>query len=264
MARYEALFEPLKIKGLTIKNRFLSTSHCPSYVERGVINERYIRYHEEKAKGGIGLSQFGGATAVSAENSTYYGQIDGHDDSVVPGYRKIAAALHRHGAACTVQLTHGGRRERWDIANWLPAFSSSLTREIVHGSFPVVMEDHDIRRVIADFANAARRVRDGDVDGVELSCQAGTLIEQFWSPLTNSRRDGYGGSLANRMRLGLGGPRRGAPGGGRRLCRRHQDAGRPDDKGRLEPRRLRCDRQRPCRQRFDRLYQRRRRPGLDL
>ena len=89
---------------------------------------------------------------------------------------------NHHGAACMVQLTHGGRRERWDLVNWLPTFSASCTREIVHASFPVVMEDHDIRRVIRNFAAAARRVRDGDVDGVEISCQAGTLIEQFWSP----------------------------------------------------------------------------------
>ena len=96
-----------------------------------------------------------------------------------------------------------GARERWDNANWLPTFSASCTRELIHGAFPAVMEDHDIRRVIRNYAAAARRVRDGDVDGVEISCQAATLIEQFWSPLTNFRSDNYGGTLQNRMRLGL-------------------------------------------------------------
>ena len=65
------------------------------------------------------------------------------------------------------------------------------------------MEDHDIRRACNDFAAAARRVRDGDVDGVEISCQGGTLIEQFWSPAMNHRTDAYGGTLDNRMRFGL-------------------------------------------------------------
>ena len=203
MAQYDALFEPLRIKNLTIRNRFLSTSHAPAYARGGEITDRYIRYHEEKARGGVGLSQFGGATAVAPENSSYYGQVDGSRDEVIAGYRRMAAAVHEHGAACTVQLTHGGRRERWDIAGWLPAFSSSCRREVVHGSFPVVMEDHDIRRTVENFAAAARRVRDGDVDGVEISCQAGTLIEQFWSPAMNFRTDGYGGSLENRMRFGL-------------------------------------------------------------
>jgi len=203
MALYDPLFEPLKIKGLTIKNRFLSTSHAPSYAHNGKITERYIRYHAEKAKGGVGLTQFGGATTVSAENSIFYGQVNGAIDTVIPGYRAMASAIHRHGAACTVQLTHGGRRERWDIANWLPQYSSSCTRELIHGAFPVAMEAHDIRRVRDRFAAAARRVQDGDVDGVEISCQAGTLVEQFWSPEMNRRTDGYGGSLENRMRLGL-------------------------------------------------------------
>lgn len=203
MAVYESLFQPLEIRNLTIRNRFLSTSHEPGYVLAGNITDRYIAYQAEKAKGGVGLTQFGGATAVAAENSFYYGQINGSVDAVVPQFRKMAAAIHEHGALCTVQLTHGGRRERWDMTNWLPTFSASALREIIHGTFPATMEDHDIRRTIENYATAATRVREGDVDGVEISCQAGTLIEQFWSPAMNFRTDGYGGSLKNRMRFGL-------------------------------------------------------------
>jgi len=203
MSRFAALFEPLTIKRLRIRNRFLSTSHSPGYAVKGAISERFIRYEAEKAKGGVGLAQFGGATAVSPENSCYYGQIDGSTEAVVPQYRRMAAAIHEHGAACTVQLTHGGRRERWDIHNWLPTFAPSCLREVVHGSFPTVMEDHDMRRICRDFATAVCRAREGDLDGVEISCQAGTLIEQFWSPAMNKRTDGYGGSFENRMRFGL-------------------------------------------------------------
>jgi 2,4-dienoyl-CoA reductase-like NADH-dependent reductase (Old Yellow Enzyme family)/thioredoxin reductase len=203
MGAYDCLFEPLQLRNLKIRNRFLSTSHEPGYVLAGDITDRYIAYQAEKSKGGIGLTQFGGATAVSAENSFYYGQINGSVDKVIPQFRKMAAAIHEHGAHCTVQLTHGGRRERWDMTNWVPTFSSSPLREIIHGTFPATMEDHDIRRTVDNFVAAATRVREGDVDGVEISCQAGTLIEQFWSPAMNHRTDGYGGSLANRMRLGL-------------------------------------------------------------
>ncbi len=202
MGKYDALFQPLRIKGLEIRNRFLSTSHAPAYEDNGRITDRYIAYQAEKARGGIGLTQMG-ATTVSPENSIYYGQVDASTDAVVPEFRKMSAAIHEHGAAWTVQLTHGGRRERWDISNWLPSFSSSCRRELIHGSFPVAMEDHDIRRTRHNYAEAAQRVREGDVDGVEISCQAGTLIEQFWSPAMNVRTDGYGGSLENRMRFGL-------------------------------------------------------------
>ncbi|MEZ5775911.1 MAG: FAD-dependent oxidoreductase [Hyphomicrobiaceae bacterium] len=200
---YPHLFQPLQIKTVRLRNRIVSTSHAPGYAAGGVIGERYMRYHEEKAKGGVGLTQLGGATAVSAENSNYYGQIDGSSDAVVPHYRRIAETLHRHGAACTVQLTHGGRRERFDKRNWLPAFAPSCLREGTHAAYPAVIEDHHMARIRRDFAAAARRARDGDLDGVEISCQAGTLIEQFWSPAMNTRTDGYGGSLANRMRFGL-------------------------------------------------------------
>ena len=203
MAADDVLFSPLRIKHLTIRNRFLSTSHAPGYAVHGNITDRYVAYESEKAKGGVGLVQFGGASAVSIENSFHYGQINGAVDDVIPQYRRMAAGIHAHGAACTVQLTHGGRRERWDDVNWLPAFAPSGLRELVHRSFPVEMEDHDIRRIREDYAAAVWRAREGNLDGVEISTQAGTLIEQFWSPAMNRRTDDYGGSLANRMRFGL-------------------------------------------------------------
>ena len=203
MAQYDALLKPLTIKGVTIRNRVFSSSHSPGYAVHGRITERYIRYHEEKAKGGIGLTQFGGATGVSIENSYHYGQVNGAEDRVIPEYKRMAEAIHRHGAVCTVQLTHGGRRERWDSHNWFPAFSPSCRREPIHRSFPAEMEDHDIRRVQEDYAQAVRRAKEGDLDGVELSFQAGTLVEQFWSPAMNFRTDRYGGSLENRVRFGL-------------------------------------------------------------
>ena len=202
-ASLRPLFEPFSIRHVTFRNRFVSTSHAPGYAVGGDIPQRYVDYESEKAKGGVGLVQFGGATAVSIENSFHYGQINGAADAVIPQYRRMAAAIHRHGAACTVQLTHGGRRERWDDAHWLPAFAPSGLRELIHRSFPAEMEDHDFRRIRADYAAAVRRARAGDLDGVEISMQAGTLIEQFWSPAMNRRSDGYGGPLANRMRFGL-------------------------------------------------------------
>jgi 2,4-dienoyl-CoA reductase-like NADH-dependent reductase (Old Yellow Enzyme family) len=203
MSEFDPVFAPLAVGRAVIKNRFLSTSHAPGYAVHGDITDRYVAYEAEKAKGGVGLVQFGGATAVSVENSFHYGQINGAVDRVIPQYRRMADAIHAHGALCTVQLTHGGRRERWDDANWLPAFAPSGVRELMHRSFPAEMEDHDIRRIVRDYAWAVTRARDGGLDGVEISTQAGTLIEQFWSPAMNRRNDGYGGSLDNRLKFGL-------------------------------------------------------------
>jgi len=78
------LFEPFSIKQVVIRNRFVSTSHAPGYAVDGNITQRYIDYEAEKAKGGVGLVQFGGATAVSIENSFHYGQINGATCCRVP------------------------------------------------------------------------------------------------------------------------------------------------------------------------------------
>ena len=203
MAAYDVLFQPLAIKSVTIPNRFVSTSHQPGYAAQGRVTERYLRYEVEKARGGVGLVQFAGATSVSIENCYYYGQLDATTDAIVADLQRMADAIHKHGAVCTAQLTHGGRRERPDIANWIPAFGASCRRELKHRAFPAALEPRDICRIAADFARAARRVRDGGVDGVEISCIPTGIIGQFWSPLTNVRRDEFGGSLANRMRFGL-------------------------------------------------------------
>ncbi len=203
MGQYDALLKPLTINTITFRNRVFSSSHCPGYNKGGHITERYIRYQAEKAKGGLGLAQCGGATGVSAENSYHYGQINASEDWIIPEMKRLTAAIHDQGAACTIQLTHGGRRERWDSENWFPAFSPSCRREPIHRAFPAVMELHDIRRVQRDYAQAVRRAREGGMDGVEMSFQSATLVEQFWSPAMNFREDEYGGSLENRVRFGL-------------------------------------------------------------
>ena len=184
MAAHDILFQPLKIKQVSIPNRFVSTSHQPGYTANGQLTERGIRYEIEKAKGGVGLVQFGGATTVSVENCYFYGQLDGTSDGIIPGLRAVADGVHAHGAACTVQLSHGGRRDRYDMAMWVPPFAPSGRRGLFHRAFPAEMENHDMRRITQGFAAAARRIRDAGVDGVELSCYPPSLIGQFWSPIT--------------------------------------------------------------------------------
>jgi 2,4-dienoyl-CoA reductase-like NADH-dependent reductase (Old Yellow Enzyme family) len=203
MASYEHLLRPLTIKNLTIRNRVMSTSHAPSYGEGGMPGERYQLYHEEKAKGGIGLTMFGGSASVAVDSpASPWNQLDVTDDRIVPYFRDFAKRIHRHGAALMCQLTHMGRRTRWDIENWIVPVSASAVREPAHRSFPKEMEEHDIRRVIAAYGQAARRCKEGGLDGCEVLF-AGHLIGQFLSLRVNRRSDGYGGSLENRMRLGL-------------------------------------------------------------
>ena len=101
------------------------------------------------------------------------------------------------------QIAHTGRRTRWDEGYWLPSVSPSPIREPEHRSFPKEMEEWDIERIITDFGRAALRCRQGGLDGVELGFSAGQMVGLFWSPLSNTRTDEWGGILENRMRFGM-------------------------------------------------------------
>jgi 2,4-dienoyl-CoA reductase-like NADH-dependent reductase (Old Yellow Enzyme family)/thioredoxin reductase len=197
----DPLLEPYRLKHLRLRNRIVSTSHEPAYAEDGLPKLRYQLYHEEKAKGGVALTMIGGSANVAIDSPSTFGQLYVGDDAIIPYLRQLADRVHAHGAAVMSQITHMGRRTEWDSADWLPVVSSSALREPAHRSFPKAMEQFDIGRIVRAFGEAARRCRDGGLDGVEVSAYAGHLIDQFLSPRMNRRTDRYGGSLSNRLRF---------------------------------------------------------------
>ena len=202
MTTRDPLLQSFQLKHLTLRNRIFSPSHEPAYAEDGLPKLRYQLYHEEKAKGGIALSMFGGSTNVAPDSPPVFGQLYAGDDDIIPWFQQMADRMHAHGAATMVQLTHLGRRTVADDGDWLPTISASSVREPAHRSFPKEMEEGDIRRVVRAFGAAARRCKEGGLDGIELEAY-GHLIDQFWSPLVNVRSDRYGGSLENRMRFAV-------------------------------------------------------------
>jgi len=203
MAQFDKLFEPLTIRNVVIRNRIVSTGHAEVYADAGMPSERQIRYHAEKARGGIGLTICGGSSSVSVDSpSAAWNGLDVSHDRIVPHLRRFAEAVHEHGAALMIQLTHMGRRSRWDIQNWPHLVSPSGIREPVHRSNCKTMELEDIERIVRDFGQAARRCKEAGLDGAEISAAHQHLIDQFWSPRTNKRTDGYGGSFENRVRFG--------------------------------------------------------------
>ena len=198
----DPLLTPFQLRHLTLRNRIMSTAHAPSYEEGGHPRDRYRLYHEEKAKGGIGLTIIGGSTNIAPDSPSVFGQLYAGDDSIIPWFQKLTDGVRAHGAAVMCQITHMGRRTAWDDGHWLPVAGPSVTRERAHRSIPKAMEAEDIRRIIAQFAAAARRCQQGGFDGIELLSHS-HLLGQFLSPLVNQRDDDYGGSLENRLRLTL-------------------------------------------------------------
>ena len=200
--QYPNLLEPFRLRGVTFRNRLMSTSHAPGYVEDRHPKLRYQLYHEEKAKGGLALTMFGGSSNIAPDSPSAFGQIYIGDDSIIPVLREFSERVHGHGCAIMCQITHMGHRTLWNVEDWLPPVAPSPVREHAHRSFPKEMDLSDIRRVVRAFGDAAVRCRDGGLDGVELLAY-GHLIHQFWTPLVNRRTDEYGGSLENRARFGL-------------------------------------------------------------
>ena len=203
--RYPHLFAPITLNKLTLRNRVVSTAHAEVYAEPGGLpGDRYIRYYEEKAKGGLGLAICGGSSPVSIDSpQSWWKSVNLATDAVIEPLARLSEAMHRHGAKIMIQATHMGRRSSYYGEHWPHLVSPSGIREPVHRGNAKTIETHEIRRIIADFAQAARRVKAAGMDGIEISAAHQHLIDQFWSPRTNFRTDEWGGSFENRMRFGV-------------------------------------------------------------
>lgn len=198
----DPLLQPFKLKHLTLRNRLMTTSHEPAYPEDGMPKGRYRAYHVERAKGGIALTMTAGSAAVAQDSPPVFNNILAYKDEVVKWMKDLTDACHDHGAAVMIQLTHLGRRTRWDKADWLPAVAPTHRREPAHRAVPKLIEDWDIERITKDFADAAERMKAAGVDGVEFESY-GHLLSQFWSPMSNELENEFGGSLENRVRFSL-------------------------------------------------------------
>ncbi len=185
---YDNLFQPLQIGSCTVPNRIVRTAHST-----GTTGEDLIAYHEERARGGIGLTiiEIAGVQPNSATAITVF------TDAVLPFYEELTRRMHVHGTKVFQQLWHGGaayaRAGQPVSASAVPAPSVNMV--------PRPMTQTMIDETVAAFAAAAARCRDGGLDGVELHGAHGYLIGQFLSPATNLRDDRYGGTLENRTRF---------------------------------------------------------------
>lgn len=203
MSVYDALLQPFQLRELTLRNRIVSTAHAPGYGIQSIAGERYRLYHEEKAKGGVALTMIGGSTAVSPEAAAPFGQLTLAEDRAIDPIRALVDGVHQHGAAVFCQISHSGRRGRWDTGSWIPPVGPSTVREAQHRSFPKEMEDWDFERILEDFHTASERAAAAGLDGIELLFAGGQIALQFLSPAVNKRTDQFGGSLENRMRFPL-------------------------------------------------------------
>ena len=198
----DPLLQPLKIRHLNLKNRVMLSAHEPSYAEDGLPKDKYRLYHVERAKGGIALTMTAGSAVVSEDSPPAYNNLHAYKDEIVPWLKKLTNECHEHDTKVMIQITHLGRRTNWNHSDWLPVLSASPLREPAHRSFPKEAEDWDIERIINDYGLAAERMKEAGLDGVEIEAY-GHLLDSFWSPATNKRKDEFGGNIDNRIAFSM-------------------------------------------------------------
>ena len=194
------LMSPIDVGPFTLRNRIVSTGHTTAYNPDGLIGDQEIAYHVRKAQGGIALSVTGSTTVHPSGGAPQMHLLVNFDDSVLPGYRKLAEAMRAHGARMLIQLTHlasGFASHHTGHPTWAPSqVMGEFARELPH-----VMTTAEIETLLDAFHKAAKRIRAAGLDGIELQAFAASLAVQFMSPYTNKRTDQWGGSLKNRLRF---------------------------------------------------------------
>jgi 2,4-dienoyl-CoA reductase-like NADH-dependent reductase (Old Yellow Enzyme family) len=212
-----ALFSPLTLRGLTLRNRVVLSPMCQYSAVDGAVQDWHRQHHARFAAGGLALG-FVEATGVTRDGRITHGCTGIWNDGQVPGLRGIVEIYHGHGAACGIQIGHAGRRasaERpWDGAAPIKAdktgpeppwerVAPSAVPEREGYPAPRALTEAEIDELIAAFAAAARRASAAGFDVVEIHGAHGYLIHSFFSPHSNRRSDAFGGSLERRMRFPL-------------------------------------------------------------
>ncbi len=200
----DILFEPIRFKNLTVKNRIFRSNISGRFDNYdGSGNQARINWETKFARGGVGaiVSSFV-PVQIRGRIMPNYATID--RDERIAFWRTVGEAVHQHDCKFIMQLSHGGRqRDVPGIEYPGPGLSSTNDADPLHGFECKAMTLDDIHETVNAFAEGARRAREAGLDGVELHGANGYLITQFLSSAINDRHDEYGGSLQNRARFVL-------------------------------------------------------------
>jgi len=192
---FKKLFEPMRIKGLEVRNRVVMPAFGLLYTTDRKVSQKLVDFYEARAKGGCGLIIVGGCGIDFIGGGPMMLGID--DDSFIPGYEKLADAVHKHGAKLFLQLFHAGRYQFSFLIGQKSVAPSAVASRYTKEE-PRELSRDEIVEIEKKFADAALRAKKSGADGVELIGSAGYLINQFLSPVTNLRTDEYGGSFEKR------------------------------------------------------------------
>ncbi len=197
------LLEPIKAGRLELHNRLVMP---PMATEKstsgGKVSPGLLNYYDEKSRGGYISLIIIEHSYVRPDGKASNNQLSIADDSVVEGLKALADIIHRNGSKVVMQLNHAGSAASEEITGTMPIGPSAVLNPNKE-TMPREQAPEEIKGIIEAFQAAARRTREAGFDGVEIHSAHGYLLNQFFSPLTNKRKDHYGGDLSNRIRIHL-------------------------------------------------------------
>jgi 2,4-dienoyl-CoA reductase-like NADH-dependent reductase (Old Yellow Enzyme family) len=204
-----ALFSPLRLRDVTLRNRIVVSPMCEYSSEDGFANDWHVVHLGSRAVGGAGLV-LTEAIAVTAEGRITPWDLGIYHDEHVEQLARIARFCAQQGAAWGTQLAHAGRKAStkrpWEgigaveHGGWTPVAPTAAPFDPTYPT-PRALDEDGIAAVIAAFAAGARRTREAGGTVIELHFAHGYLVHEFLSPLVNTRTDRWGGSFENRIRL---------------------------------------------------------------
>jgi 2,4-dienoyl-CoA reductase-like NADH-dependent reductase (Old Yellow Enzyme family) len=193
------LFQPFRIRGLELRNRFMRSATWDGTAdESGAVTERSVALYEELARGEIGLIVTGHAF-VSLLGQATPGQYGIYSDDMIPGLLRLTEAVHKCGGKIAVQIAHAGINSGYLQGKGIPTMAVSSSPEAPRAHRE--MTNAEIEELISEFTGAAGRAVTAGFDAVQLHGAHGYLISQFLSPITNHRRDRWGGTPEKRRRF---------------------------------------------------------------
>ncbi|MGE0139299.1 MAG: mycofactocin system FadH/OYE family oxidoreductase 2 [Ilumatobacteraceae bacterium] len=196
---YRYLWTPLALGPVSTRNRIVFSAHLTNYARDGKPTDQHAAYYAARAAGGAGL-------IITEEHSThptdwpYEKLIHGFHRDVIPGYRRITDAVHRHRTPIFAQINHNGGQAS-SMFSRLPVWAPSAVADPLFREVPKAVDEAEIDEIVAGYALVAEHCAEGGFDGIELQCSHSSIVRGFLSPATNRRTDQYGGSIENRARL---------------------------------------------------------------
>ena len=195
---YPHLFEPLTVRGRTLRNRIMSAPNMLFQVYKGRPTDYYVGYLEHKAKGGAAIVNLGEVPVMDGGSHTPIIDLLPENWNI---FGEMAAAIKQHGALASIELTHAGRRGRpWYNTKQLKGPNTEITEA---GVYVESMTEADMEEVATAYADAAEFALKAGFDMSLIHTGHSWMLFQFLSPIVNKRTDKYGGSLENRMRFPL-------------------------------------------------------------